>query len=103
MPDPRGRKGRVYPFGALVCAVAAGVLTGAKSLAAISEWFTDAPIWALRALGFAPDPLTGQIPAPHPATVRRLLERLDGDALDRAIGASPASPRPSPHPPGPPR
>ncbi|MFD6183758.1 transposase family protein [Streptomyces goshikiensis] len=67
--------------------MAAGVLTGAKSLAAISEWITDAPIWALRALGFAPDPLTGQIPAPHPATVRRLLERLDGDALDRAIGA----------------
>jgi predicted transposase YbfD/YdcC len=87
LPDPRGRKGRIYPFGALMCAVAAGVLTGARSLAAIAEWITDAPAWALRVLGFAPDPLTGQIPAPHSATVRRLLERLDGDALDHAIGA----------------
>ncbi|WP_327173132.1 hypothetical protein OG471_37415 [Streptomyces sp. NBC_01336] len=34
-----------------------------------------------------PYPLTGQIPIPHPATVRLLLERLDGDVLDRAIGA----------------
>lgn len=87
VPDPRGRKGRVYPFDALVCAVAAGVLSGAKSLAAIGEWITDAPTWALRALGFTLDPLTGQVPAPHPATIRRLLERLDGDAMDRAIGA----------------
>ncbi|MFA0839087.1 ISAs1 family transposase [Streptomyces rochei] len=87
MPDPSGRKGRIYPFTALVCAVAAAVLTGAKSLAAIGEWITDAPPWALRTLGFTPDPFTGQISAPHPATVRRLLERLDGDALDRAVGA----------------
>lgn len=39
-------------------------------------------------LGFAPDPLTGQVAVPHPATVRCLLARLDGDALDAAIGAS---------------
>ncbi|WP_173311044.1 transposase family protein [Streptomyces fulvorobeus] len=87
MPDPRGRKGRIYPFSALVCAVAAAVLPGAKSLAAIGEWITDAPPWALRTLGFTPDPFTGQTSAPHPATIRRLLERLDGDALDRAVGA----------------
>ncbi|MCX5414987.1 transposase family protein [Streptomyces sp. NBC_00059] len=46
MLDPRGRKGRIYPFTALVCAVAAAVLSGAKSLAAIGEWITDAPPWA---------------------------------------------------------
>ncbi|MEU6201628.1 hypothetical protein [Streptomyces sp. NPDC047061] len=60
---------------------------GARSLAAIGEWITDAPRWAVDALGFAPDPLTGQVVVPHPATVRRLLARLDGDALDAAIGA----------------
>lgn len=87
VPDPRGRKGLIYPFETLVCAVAAAVLTGAKSLVAIGEWITDAPVWALRALGFTADPLTGQIPVPHPATVRRLLERLDGDSFDRAVGA----------------
>ncbi|MEN3586646.1 transposase family protein [Streptomyces sp. ZYX-F-203] len=87
MPDPRGRKGRIHPFTALVCAVAAAVLTGAKSPAAIGEWITDAPPWAPRTLDFTPDPFTGQISAPHPATVHRLLERLDGDALDRAVAA----------------
>jgi predicted transposase YbfD/YdcC len=40
----------------------------------------------LGVLGFPPDPLTGTIPVPHPGTVRRLLARLDGDALDTAIG-----------------
>ncbi|MFD7409618.1 ISAs1 family transposase [Streptomyces sp. NPDC059866] len=71
----------------LLSAAPASVLAGARSLAAIGEWAADAPRWALRALGFPPDPLTGQVPVPHPATVRRLLARLDGDALDEAIGA----------------
>ncbi|MEU0693862.1 hypothetical protein ABZ349_07720 [Streptomyces niveus] len=37
------------------------------------SWITDAPRWALRVLGFTPDPLTGQVVMPHPTTVRRLL------------------------------
>ncbi|MBX9399422.1 ISAs1 family transposase [Streptomyces sp. TRM72054] len=87
LPDPRDRRGRLYPLGAVLCAAAASVLAGARSLAAIGEWIADAPRWALRALGFVPHPLTGHVPVPHPATVRRLLARLDGDALDEAIGA----------------
>ncbi|MFB8000616.1 transposase family protein [Streptomyces sp. NPDC056002] len=63
------------------------MLTGARSLIAISEWITDAPQHALGVLGFAADPLTGLRPVPHAATVRRLLQRVDGDALDAAIGA----------------
>jgi hypothetical protein len=31
--------------------------------------------------------LTGIRPTPHAATVRRLLQRVDDDALDTAIGA----------------
>ncbi|MEU1306099.1 MULTISPECIES: ISAs1 family transposase [Streptomyces] len=87
VPDPRGRWGRLYPLVPLLSAAAASVLAGARSLTAIGEWLVDAPCWALRALGFAPDPLTGRIPVPHPGTVRRLPARLDGDALDAAIGS----------------
>jgi predicted transposase YbfD/YdcC len=87
VPDPRDRRGRRYPLVALLSAAAAGVLAGARSLVAIGEWIADAPRWALQALGFPPDPLTGSVPAPHPATVRRLLARLDGNALDHAVGA----------------
>ncbi|MFJ3309565.1 transposase family protein [Streptomyces sp. NPDC086549] len=87
VPDPRDRRGRRHPLSALLAAAAAAVLAGARSLTAIGEWITDAPRWAVHVLGFAPDPLTRQVVVPHEATVRRLLARLDGDALDAAIGA----------------
>ncbi|WP_326701504.1 ISAs1 family transposase [Streptomyces sp. NBC_01754] len=99
VPDPRDARGRRYPLAALLSAAAASVLAGARSLLAIGEWLADAPAWALRALGFPPDALTGTVPVPHPGTVRRLLARLDGDLLDAAIGAFlDARRRPAPTP-----
>jgi predicted transposase YbfD/YdcC len=71
----------------LLCAAVAAVLTGARSLLAISEWIADAPQQVLGTFGFAIDPLTGFRPVPHAATVRRLLHRIDGDALDAALCA----------------
>jgi hypothetical protein len=85
--DPRDARGLRYPALALLCAAVSAVLTGARSLIAISEWITDAPQQVLSVLGFAADPLTGLRPVPHAATVRRLLQRVDGDALDAAISA----------------
>ncbi|MER5384428.1 transposase family protein [Streptomyces sp. NPDC002688] len=87
MPDPRGVRGRRYQLPALLTAAAASVLAGARSLTAITEWISDAPAWACRALAFPLDPLTGTVSVPHPHTLRRLLVQLDGDALDQAIGA----------------
>ncbi|MFI1328243.1 transposase family protein [Streptomyces rochei] len=52
LPDPRGVRGRRYRLSALVIAAAASVLTGARSLAAITEWISDVPARACRALGF---------------------------------------------------
>ncbi|MER5468336.1 transposase family protein [Streptomyces sp. NPDC002935] len=57
--DPRDARGLRYPAVALLCAAVSAVLTGARSLIAISEWITDAPQYALGVLGFAADPLTG--------------------------------------------
>ncbi|MCZ4126226.1 ISAs1 family transposase, partial [Streptomyces sp. H39-S7] len=85
--DPRDVRGLRYPAVALLCAAVSAVLTGARSLIAISEWITDARQHALGVLGFAADPLSGLRAVPHAATVRRLLQRVDGDALDAAIGA----------------
>ncbi|MFE9922750.1 transposase family protein [Streptomyces sp. NPDC005774] len=85
--DTRDARGRRYPALALLCATVAAVLTGARSLIAISEWITDAPQRVLDVLGFGLDPFTGLRPVPHAATVRRLLQRIDGDALDAAISA----------------
>ncbi|MGW5971133.1 ISAs1 family transposase [Streptomyces sp. NPDC055186] len=85
MPDPRNVRGRSYRLATLVTVAAASVLAGARSLTAITEWISDAPGWACRALEFPIDPLTGTVTVPHPHTLRRLLVQLDGDALDRAI------------------
>lgn len=85
LPDPRDRRGRRFPLTALVAAAAAGVLAGARSMTAIAEWVSDAPRWALLALGFPVDPFTRAVTVPHPTTVMRLLGRLDGDAFDTAV------------------
>jgi hypothetical protein len=69
-------------LGVAVCAV----LAGAKSLAAIGEWAADAPGQVLAALRTRRGPLTGAFRPPGEATVRRVLARVDPDALDRAIG-----------------
>ena len=87
VPDPRGVRGRRYRLSALVAVAAASVLAGARSLTAITEWISDLPAWACRVLGFPTDPFSGAMSVPHPHTLRRLLVQLDGDALDRAIGA----------------
>jgi predicted transposase YbfD/YdcC len=77
-----------------VCAV----LAGARSLAAIGEWASDAPCQVLAVLGVRCDPLTGSWRPPGEATVRRVLARIDPDALDRVIGAWLAAQQPSPPP-----
>ncbi|GAU70582.1 putative transposase [Streptomyces sp. NBRC 110611] len=87
IPDPRDPRGLRYPLPVLVAAAAASVLAGARSLAAVGEWIADAPGWALHALGFSADPLTGTVAVPHWPTIRRVLSLVDGDLLDAAIGA----------------
>jgi hypothetical protein len=100
--DPRHRRGRRHPLATVLAVAVAAVLTGATSLAAIGEWAADAPGPVLAALGVRRHPLRGVWWPPGEATVRRVLARVDPDALDRAIGAWLASQHP-PSPPHPPR
>ncbi|MGW5433358.1 ISAs1 family transposase [Streptomyces sp. NPDC004059] len=72
---------------AVVLALAAcAVLAGATSLLAVGEWIADAPPQVLERLGVRPDPVLPRRLVPAETTVRRLLARIDGDALDRAVG-----------------
>jgi predicted transposase YbfD/YdcC len=78
------------------------VLAGARSLAAIGEWAADAPGPVLAALGARRNLLTGAFRPPAEATVRRVLARVDPDALDQVIGrwlADPPPPVPATRPP----
>ena len=58
LPDPRDRRGRRHPLARMLAVSAAAVQAGARSVAAIAEWATDAPGPVLAALGVRRDPLS---------------------------------------------
>jgi predicted transposase YbfD/YdcC len=94
--DPRKPRGRRHPLGAVLAVAVAAVLAGARSLAAIGEWAADAPGPVLAALGVRRDPLRRVWRPPGEATVRRVLARVDPDALDLVIGRWLADQQPPP-------
>ncbi len=86
VPDPRDRRGVRHPIGSILLIAAAAVLAGARSLTAIGEWAADAPQHLLALLGVRRDRRHGGYRPPDEATLRRVLQALDGDLLDIAIG-----------------
>jgi predicted transposase YbfD/YdcC len=85
--DPRTRAGRRHPLVAILAIAACAVLTGARSIAAIAEWATDADQQIRATLGAHRDALTGCWAVPTETTIRRTLARLDPEALAGVIGA----------------
>ncbi|MEH0628462.1 transposase family protein [Streptomyces stelliscabiei] len=94
VPDPRDPRGVRHRLAVVLALTACAVLAGATSLLAVSEWIADAPAHVLEQVGAHPDPLLPRRVLPAEATVRRLLTRVDGDALDRAVGRWLADRRP---------
>ncbi|MFK4227969.1 transposase family protein [Streptomyces sp. NPDC019890] len=86
MPDPRDPRGVRHALVVVLALTACAVPAGATSLLAVGEWITGAPPSVLERLGVRPDPLSPKRCLPAEAMVRRLLGRIDGDALDRAVG-----------------
>jgi predicted transposase YbfD/YdcC len=87
VPDPRDPRGVRHSLTSLLMAAVAAVLAGAKSFTAVGEWVADAPPQVLAALGVRRDPLTRRFEPPDEATIRRVLEAADADALDAAVGS----------------
>jgi predicted transposase YbfD/YdcC len=86
VPDPRDPRGVRHALVGVLAQAACAVLAGATSLLAVGEWITDAPPHVLEHVGVRLDPLFPQRSLPAETTVRRLLARIDGDALDLAVG-----------------
>lgn len=86
VPDPRGRCGRWYSLSSLLAVCAAAVCAGAVTVEAVREWAADAPAEVLAALGVRRHPL-GRRRSPSRRCLTGVLERIDGDALDRAVCA----------------
>lgn len=78
IPDPR--RVRRYRLGSLLALCLVAVLGGATSLAAVARFAADTDSDLREQLG-----LTSS--TPNASTLGRLLARLDGDALDDAVGA----------------
>lgn len=86
IPDPRDPRGVRHGLAVVLALTACAVLAGATSLLAVGEWIADAPTHVLDRLGVRDDPLLPRRLLPAETTVRRLLARIDGDALDQAVG-----------------
>ncbi|WP_435211359.1 ISAs1 family transposase [Streptomyces sp. bgisy034] len=86
LPDPRRLRGRRHPLSYVLALAACAVLAGAKSLTAIAEWAADAPDQLLLHCGAALRDPDRPYRAPSETTVRRVLQRVDGDALDATVG-----------------
>ncbi len=86
VPDPRSRRGRWYSLTAILLVCACATVSGAKSIDELAEWAARATSEVLAAIGIRRHLLCWRR-SPSRATIGRVLERLDGDALDAAIGA----------------
>ncbi|MFJ9544511.1 ISAs1 family transposase, partial [Streptomyces sp. NPDC101225] len=86
MPDPRARRGRWYSLTAILLVCACAAVSGARSVDEIAEWAARASDTVLTAVGVRRHPLRWRR-APSRTTIGRVLAAVDGDALDRAVGA----------------
>lgn len=77
--DPRKRRGVRHRVSSILGLAVCAVLAGCRSFAAIGQWAANASDQVLTALQVGACP-------PSESTIRRTLQRLDGDTLDTAIG-----------------
>jgi predicted transposase YbfD/YdcC len=70
----------------LALSACATLVVGSDSVAAIWQWAARAPQDKLARLGARWNPFTGRFVVPSERTFRRVLARLDADALDAAVG-----------------
>jgi predicted transposase YbfD/YdcC len=85
VPDPRKPRGVRHQINTILALAVCAVMAGCRSFAAIGEWAMTASEQVLSALQ------AGGGCVPCESTIRRVLQRLDGDELDTAIGAWAAS------------
>lgn len=86
VPDPRSRRGRWYSLTAILLVCACAAVSGARSIDELAEWGQRASNALLAVIGVRRH-LLGWRRTPSPATIGRVLGTVDGDALDRAVGA----------------
>jgi hypothetical protein len=80
LADPRGRRGRRHPLGAMVGLAVAATLCGYRSYTAMAEWGRTHGAALGQALGFTREQ------TPCAATFYHLFRRLEREALEACLG-----------------
>ena len=84
--DPRKRRGIRHSQVSVLAIAVCAVLSGCRSYAAIGEWAADLSQRLLKRFGCRQNPATGEYIAPSEPTLRRVLQKVDPDEVDRVIG-----------------
>lgn len=85
--DRRSSRGRIYGLVFLLAASLVAVLAGATNFRQISDQIADCPQSLLARLGARWCYFRGVFGWPSERTVRRVLENIDANELDRLVGA----------------
>jgi len=81
IPDPRKAHGIRHGIQSILAIAVCAVLAGARSFIAIAEWAEDQSQEILEQLG------SQRAQPPCESTIRRVLQRVDAEDLDRRMGA----------------
>lgn len=85
LPDHRHRRGRRHDQASILAVAICAVLCGARSYVAIAEWAARSHQSFLRRLGCRRDPRSRLYQAPSEPTIRRVLQGVDAEQVDRAL------------------
>jgi len=85
LPDCRKRRGIRHDQTAILAVAICAVLSGARSFLAIAQWARRCEQNHLRRLGFRRNGRSGRYQPPSEATIRRVLNGIDAEQVDRAL------------------
>jgi hypothetical protein len=85
IPDPRKRRGIRYPKTSLLAILVVAVLSGVRSVEGIAQWARECTQDELARLGIRRNRRTGRLHAPSEPALRRFVQRIDADAVDRHL------------------
>lgn len=87
VPDPRKARGRRHKLVViLVLTACATLVVGKDSVSALWQWAARTPQDVLARMGARYNPWSGHYIVPSERVFRRVLTKIDGDALDTPLG-----------------
>ena len=85
LPDVRKARGIRHQLVSILAVAVGAVVCGARSFVAIGEWSGQLSPTMRRRLHCRRQPETGEYQSPSEATIRRTLQGMDAEALDRVV------------------